>query len=84
MNDIDRTLDEALATQAGKENLLALMGLYADDANKCSQAAQQTSSLVSDFYGVFTEDGKAFQVLYNEIDRIFNSSSGKRAVLEKN
>ena len=82
-NDINQTIDEALVTPAGKENLLALMKLYANDANKCSQSALQTSSKINDFYEVFLEDGKAFQELYNQIDKIFNSSSGKRATLEK-
>ena len=80
-NDIDEAINNAIKEQ-GSEELKDIVLMYADEANLCSINAKDTADKLNDFYSIFIEDGKAFQALYNQIDKVYGSSSNKRKQLE--
>ncbi|WP_339051530.1 HBL/NHE enterotoxin family protein [Rickettsiella endosymbiont of Xylota segnis] len=80
-NDIDQTIDEAINEQ-GTQALKDVVLMYADEANLCSTNAKNTADKLNDFYSIFIEDGKAFQDLYNQIDKVYGKSSEKRKQLD--
>lgn len=80
-NDIDQTIDDAINEQ-GVTALKEVMLMYADEANLCSTNAKDTSDKLNEFYSIFIEDGKAFQDLYNQIDKVYGKSSDIRKQLD--
>ncbi len=56
--------------------------MYAEEASLCSVNARDTSDKLNDFYSIFIEDGKSFQALYNQIDKVYGKSSAKRQQLD--
>lgn len=79
-NDIDQTIDEELKEQ-GSGGLKDVILMYADEANECSANAEGTSKKLNDFYTTFVEDGKAFQLLFKQIDDAVGKNSDTRARL---
>lgn len=74
--DIDIIISEAQASDAGKETLQSVLNMYTEDAKNVSSSI---NSYNTDFIAVV----RLFGELYDQIDQIYNSSEGQRALLEK-
>lgn len=81
-NDIDDAINNAINEQGS--DLKEIVSMYADEATLCSTNAKNTADKLNDFYSIFIEDGKAFQDLYNQIDKVYGKSSQQRKILDAN
>ncbi len=81
--DIDIIISEAQNSDAGKETLQSVLNMYTQDAKKYGEDAKNVSSSINSYNTDFIAVVRLFSELYDQIDQIYNSSEGQRALLEK-